>query len=130
MFILAVSPVILLVIFLVVLKWQLVKAAPVIFFFTVFLALWKWSLPFEHLFAALMKGALLSADVMLIVFGAVFFLNFLRSLGIINSMEENLRALSPDKRIQAILLAWLFGSFIEGVSGFGTPAGLKTRIQD
>ena len=41
-------------------------------------------------------------------------------------MEENLRALSPDKRIQAILLAWLFGSFIEGVSGFGTPAVLDT----
>lgn len=122
MFLLAISPVILLVLFLFVLKWQLVKAAPVIFFYTAFLALWKWSLPFDHLFAALMKGALLSADVMLIVFGAVLFLNFLRSLGIIRSMEENLRALSPDKRIQAILLAWLFGSFIEGVSGFGTPA--------
>ena len=32
--------------------------------------------------------------------------------------------ITPDKRIQAIIIGWMFNSFIEGAAGFGTPAAL------
>ena len=32
--------------------------------------------------------------------------------------------ITPDRRIQVIIVAWLFGSFIEGSAGFGTPAAV------
>ena len=33
-----------------------------------------------------------------------------------------------DRRVQVILIAWLFGSFIEGASGFGTPAAIAAPL--
>jgi lactate permease len=32
--------------------------------------------------------------------------------------------ITPDRRVQVIIVAWLFGSFIEGSAGFGTPAAV------
>jgi lactate permease len=37
-------------------------------------------------------------------------------------------SISPDRRIQAIIVAWLFGAFIEGSAGFGTPAALVAPL--
>ncbi len=36
--------------------------------------------------------------------------------------------ISPDRRVQAIIIAWLFGCFIEGASGFGTPAAIVAPL--
>ena len=36
--------------------------------------------------------------------------------------------ISPDRRIQVVLITWLFGSFIEGASGFGTPAAITAPL--
>ena len=36
--------------------------------------------------------------------------------------------ISPDRRIQAVIIAWLFGCFIEGASGFGTPAAIAAPL--
>ncbi|WP_337225219.1 L-lactate permease, partial [Proteus terrae] len=36
--------------------------------------------------------------------------------------------MSPDRRVQAIIIAWCFGSFIEGASGFGTPAAIAAPL--
>ena len=35
---------------------------------------------------------------------------------------------SADRRVQAIIVAWLFGCFIEGASGFGTPAAVAAPL--
>lgn len=36
--------------------------------------------------------------------------------------------ISDDRRIQVVIIAWLFGSFIEGASGFGTPAAIVSPL--
>jgi lactate permease len=63
-----------------------------------------------------------SADVVFIVFGAILFLKFLERDGTLRSIEHHVQRLSPDRRIQAVFIAWLFGAFIEGSAGFGTPS--------
>jgi lactate permease len=119
---LAASPVLLLIFLLLVLRWPLLKAAPATFVYTALIAVWGWDLPASHMSSVLFKGALLTIDIGLIVFGAIFFLGYLRATGAIGNMEKELLSLTSDRRLQAILLAWPFGGFIEGVSGFGTPA--------
>src|SRR5690606_25406544 len=37
-------------------------------------------------------------------------------------------AISPDPRIQVVIICWLFGCFIEGASGFGTPAAIVAPL--
>ncbi|WMJ73165.1 L-lactate permease [Cytophagaceae bacterium ABcell3] len=64
----------------------------------------------------------IAVELAVILFGAIFFLNFLKINGAIDKIQGSLNSVTSDKRLQAILLAWLFGGFIEGASGFGTPA--------
>jgi lactate permease len=124
MLLLALSPILLLVILLGFLQWSFVRSAPVVFVFTTLLAFFFWNLTGSAFFSATLKGLLLATDILLIVFGAIFFVTFLRQTGSLRQMEVELKALSPERQIQAILLAWPFGSFIEGVSGFGTAGAI------
>ncbi|HNP27266.1 MAG TPA: L-lactate permease, partial [Nitrosomonas sp.] len=44
--------------------------------------------------------------------------------GAIAAIRRSFSNISPDRRVQVIIIAWLFGCFIEGASGFGTPAAI------
>ncbi len=48
--------------------------------------------------------------------------------GALSRIRQSFRGLSPDRRVQVIIIAWLFGSFIEGASGFGTPAAVAVPL--
>jgi lactate permease len=67
-------------------------------------------------------------DIFIIIFGAVFFLEILKDLKIIHNISYYLGTLSKDYRVQIIIIAWLFESFIEGTAGFGTPAAIAVPI--
>ena len=62
--------------------------------------------------------------IVLIIFGAVMLLNTLEQSGGVATIRRSLRQVSDDRRIQLVIMAWLFGSFIEGAAGFGTPAAI------
>ena len=36
--------------------------------------------------------------------------------------------MSDDRRVQLVIIAWLFGSFIEGAAGFGAPAAVAAPL--
>jgi L-lactate permease len=67
-------------------------------------------------------GLLVAAEISLLIFGALLFYNYLQTGGFIQNLENSLLQFSANKLVIVILLAFFFGSFIEGVSGFGTPA--------
>lgn len=69
-----------------------------------------------------------AVEVLFIVFGAVLMLNTLRESGAIHTIRQGFTSISPDRRIQAIIICWLFGSFIEGASGWGTPAAILAPL--
>src|SRR5699024_12036890 len=48
--------------------------------------------------------------------------------GAIETIRSGFIAISPDRRVQVIIIAWLFGSFIEGAAGFGTPAAVVAPL--
>ncbi len=43
-------------------------------------------------------------------------------------IRHGFNSVSNDRRIQIIIIAWLFGAFIEGASGFGTPAAIAAPL--
>lgn len=45
-----------------------------------------------------------------------------------NVLRANLGALSPDPRVQVILVAFCFGAFFEGAAGFGTPVAVTSAL--
>lgn len=120
--IIAVIPILAVFLFLVVLRWPAKFAMPVAFVITVLTASLIWSVPADQISAAAVKGLVTALEVGLIVFGALLLLNTLKESGAIHTIRRGFTAITPDRRIQAIIICWLFGSFLEGAAGWGSPA--------
>ncbi|QAV26238.1 lactate permease [Neobacillus thermocopriae] len=124
----ALLPILTIFLFLVVLKWPASRAMPVALVVTAAIALFVWGTKMNVVAAASVNGIKTAIEVMFIVFGAVLLLNTVKESGAIETIRQGFIHISPDRRIQAIIIAWLFGSFIEGAAGFGTPAAIAAPL--
>lgn len=97
---------------------------PIAFLLSAALAFLVWKMPIVAILSATIFGVLNSVEVLLVIFGAILIMNTLKHSGGMASINYGFTRLSPDSRIQAIIISFMFGSFIEGAAGFGTPAAL------
>lgn len=104
------------------------KAMPVVYIVTTLVALYVWEVTFNRVLASTFQGLLITVAVLWIIFGAILLLNTLKHSGAIKVIRDGFNNVSPDRRVQVIIIAWLFGSFIEGASGFGTPAAIAAPL--
>jgi lactate permease len=128
--------------------WQLstlVSALPVVTLFFVLLVLKKrvWISALSGMIMAIVLAAavfgmpvsLISGATLLgVVFGllriawiivaSIFLYNIAVETGQFQVMKESIAALSSDSRIQAILIAFCFGAFLEGTGGGGAPVAI------
>ncbi|GGB48453.1 lactate permease [Oceanisphaera marina] len=125
---LAFSPIVLAAVLLVGLQWPAKRAMPLAFILTVLVALFAWDMTATRVIASSLQGLVVSVSLLWIIFGAILLLNTLKHTGAITSIRNGFTAISPDRRIQAIIVAWCFGCFIEGASGFGTPAAVAAPL--
>lgn len=109
---------------LVGLRWPASRAMPVAFVTCAGLAAFVWKLPGAQIAAGSVKGLIITGQLLFIIFGAILLLNTLRESGALKIIRDAFTRITPDRRVQVILIAWLFGSFIEGSAGFGTPAAV------
>jgi lactate permease len=113
---------------IVLFKWPATRAMPIAYLITCFLAFTVWKVPFSQLAAASIDGLLTAASILYIILGAILLLNLQQESGAIFSIRKSMFLISPDRRVQAIIIAFLFGSFIEGSAGFGTPAAVAAPL--
>ncbi len=125
---LAFTPIGLSGVLLVGLAWPAKRAMPLVYAVTVAIALLAWGVALNRVAAATLEGLIITAQVLWIIFGALLLLNTLKHSGGIASIRSGFARISSDRRVQVILIAWLFGSFIEGASGFGTPAAVAAPL--
>jgi len=121
---LAILPILTVFLLLVVMRSPAVKAMPVAYVVTIILAYFVWKMPTIAIAAASIKGLIICFTLMWIIFGAILLLTTLRKSGALTVIRRGFLDITPDRRVQAIIVAWLFGSFIEGAAGFGTPAAI------
>ncbi|WP_174614440.1 L-lactate permease [Virgibacillus ihumii] len=126
--ILALLPIIVVAVFLVGLKWPASKAMPLSYVAAVLLALFVWDISFPKVAAASVHGLIVAITLLFIIFGAILLLNTLQESGGLHTIRRGFTDITPDRRIQVIIIAWLFGSFIEGSAGFGTPAAIAVPL--
>ena len=63
-----------------------------------------------------------------IVFTAVFLYILCVEAGAFEIVKASVVAISPDRRLQALLIAYSFGAFLEGAAGFGTPVAISGAL--
>lgn len=113
---------------LVGLRWPASRAMPICYAVVFVLALFVWQIPAVIVAAATIKGVIITGKLLFIIFGAILLLNMLEESGGLLRIKQSFREISPDRRIQVIIIAWLFGAFIEGSAGFGTPAAVAVPL--
>ncbi|HKT47757.1 MAG TPA: L-lactate permease, partial [Candidatus Acidoferrales bacterium] len=59
-----------------------------------------------------------------IVVAAVFLYDISVETGQFEIMKQSVAAITPDRRLQLLLVAFCFGAFIEGCAGFGAPVAI------
>ncbi|MDH1338333.1 L-lactate permease [Ectopseudomonas oleovorans] len=125
---LAFSPILLAAILLIGLRWPAKHAMPLVYLVTAAVGLFAWDMTLNRVLASTLQGLLITLGLLWIIFGAILLLNTLKHSGGITAIRAGFTTISPDRRIQAIIIAWLFGCFIEGASGFGTPAAIAAPL--
>ncbi len=125
---LAFAPILFAGILLVGLRVAAKYAMPIVFILTSLIAYFFWGVSDLRILASTIQGLIITAGILWIIFGAIMLLNTLKYSGAITTIRKGFSTISPDRRVQVILIAWLFGCFIEGASGFGTPAAVAAPL--
>ncbi|GAB3054363.1 L-lactate permease [Sediminivirga luteola] len=125
---LAIAPILLAGILLAGFRWPAKYAMPLSYVVALGIAWAVWEMQPTALVAASLEGLIVAATLLYIVFGALLLLSTVTVSGAMDRIKAGFNHISPDRRIQAIIIGWLFGSFIEGASGFGTPAAVVAPL--
>lgn len=101
---------------------------PLVYVVSVLLAWLAWRVDPIHIAASSVQGLFVTLDILLIIFGAILLLTTLEHSGGVAAIRRSFHRISDDRRVQVVIIAWLFGSFIEGAAGFGTPAAVAAPL--
>ncbi|WP_445443935.1 L-lactate permease [Clavibacter sp. km1a] len=123
--IVAAIPILLFLFCLVVVKLTGLQAAGVALVAEVVVALATFGMPVPALAGAGLLG-LLSAiwPIAYIILMAVWLYRLAVASGKFDVIRASIAAISPDQRIQVLLISFCFGAFLEGVAGFGVPIAI------
>ncbi len=117
-------PILVTIILMVGFNWSAKKALPIAWALAAAVALGIWRMDFHYVMSYSVFGVLKAFDVLIIIFGAILLMNTLKQSGAMATINSGFSGITKDRRIQAVIIGWMFGSFIEGAAGFGTPAAL------
>ena len=111
------------------LRWAAWKAGLVSLAVAVVVALlpFAWAMPVDQTLLVTLEGAAFGLfPIMWIVVNAIWIHNMTVTTGHFAILRRSFAAISDDKRIQAMIVAFAFGALIEGLAGFGTPVAITS----
>jgi lactate permease len=124
----ALLPIATALVLMVCLRMGAMKAMPISWLVCAMGAYFFWKLPVGYIAALSIQGVISAVGVLIIVFGALLILHTLQYSGGMETIQYGMQTVSRDMRIQAIIIGYMFGAFIEGAAGFGTPAALAAPL--
>ena len=126
---LAASPVLVLLFLLGVLRKPSWMAALSAWVMTVLLALVGYGMPLKLTVSAALYGAAFGLfPISWIIFWAIALYRTTSEAGKFGIIQASVGRLTSDRRLQALLIAFAFGAFLEGAAGFGTPVAIAAAM--
>ena len=121
---LAVVPIFVALVMMVTLRQPATRAMPLAWLSCVICAILGWGMDPTRIAALSIQGLITAIGVLIIVFGAILVLYTMEKSKGMETIQYGMQNISRDRRVQAIIIGFLFAAFIEGSAGFGTPAAL------
>ncbi len=96
---------------------------------TLLLATLGYRMPVVPALSAVLNGAAFGLfPICWIIFWAIALFRITVHTGQFEIIKDSVGRLTPDPRLQALLIAFAFGGFLEGASGFGTPVAIASTM--
>jgi L-lactate transport len=96
---------------------------------TILVAIFLYGMPLGKVVGATTYGAAFGLfPIGWIVIWAVFLYRLTLDTGKFESIKHSIGSLTSDRRLQALLIAFAFGAFVEGAAGFGTPVAVASAM--
>jgi lactate permease len=127
-FILAITPIVLILLLMVGLRWGAVQAGLAGYLSAMAIASLFFGAGLRLLFYSDMRALWLSLDVLLVIWAAFLLFRVADEAGAIQTIAQALPHLSSDRDWQAMITGWVFSSFLQSVGGFGVPVAMTAPI--
>lgn len=96
---------------------------------TLLLAMFAYRMPLGASLSAVLYGAAFGLfPISWIIFWAITLFRITVETGQFEIIKNSIGRLTPDPRLQALLIAFAFGGFLEGAAGFGTPVAIASTM--
>lgn len=126
--ILAVLPIAVVLVLMVVYRWGGAKAGFVGWLVALFIAWFFYQGGPKLLFDSQVEGLLLSLYVLYIIWMALLLYRVVDKTGAIGVIGDGIIRLTTNPLLQLLILAWVFSSFLQGVTGFGVPIAVVAPL--
>lgn len=123
-FVLSLLPIALILVLMVSLRWSAARAGSAGYLTALAIAILFFGAGPQLLAYAHTKALLLSLDVLLIIWAAFLLYRVVDEAGAIRTIGQALPHLTADRGMQALVIGWVFASFLQGVGGFGVPVAV------
>ena len=92
------------------------------------IAVFVYGMPADKMLWSFVYGGLYGVwPIAWIIIAAIFLYKLTVKSGYFDILRESIIAITPDQRIQVILIGFCFGAFLEGAIGFGGPVAITAR---
>ena len=127
-YVLAGLPILVVIGVMIRLRWGGQRAGPLGWMVGLLVAVLAFGLTFDALWVSQLKGLLLSAFVLAVLWPALLLYNLVNQAGGIGAITHALERLIPDRGLLLVVTAWAFSGMLEGLAGFGLPIAIVAPI--
>ena len=127
-FILALTPIIVILFLMVGLRWGAARAGAAGYLCALLVAVIFFGAGPILLAYAHSKALLMTIDVLMIIWAAFLLYRVADEAGAIKTIGRALPHLTGDRGMQALIIGWVFASFLQGVGGFGVPVAVVAPV--
>jgi lactate permease len=125
----AALPILTLVVLLGVVRMEARRAAPLALVVAIAVAVVVYGMPVDQALLSAAEGAAFGLfPIMWIVLAALWVYDMTVETGDLAILRRSIASLSSDRRIQAVLIAFCFGTLLEALAGFGAPAAITATM--
>lgn len=124
----ALSPIAILLVLLVVLRWTTLLSALTGMLVAAVVAMLFYQASSGHVLIEALKGLWNAISIIIVIFPAVLIFELSRTTGAFPAIRRGLTDLIPDRLLRVLALGWCFSSFLQGASGFGVPIAVTAPL--
>ena len=126
--ILATLPIVVLLVFLVPLKWRAPEAGPMAMFAAALVALVAFRTPWVTLAVASAKGVWDAIFILYVIWPALLLYQITKQAGAYDALRQGIAKFSRNELFVILALSWVFASFLQGIAGFGAPVAVVVPL--